>query len=114
MIWPMHTTDQLARMDAESLRSLAAELIAEVAEVRRDNALKQLKIDQLTHEMAILKRWKFAGRSEQLNPAQRRLFEETVEADLEAIALELEALKEAERCNRPTVSRAPARLQSRA
>jgi len=29
--------------------------------------------DQLTHEMAILKRWKFARRSEQLNPARRRL-----------------------------------------
>ena len=70
MMMTMHTTDQLARMDADSLRSLAAELIAEVADVRRESGLKQLKIDQLTHEMAILKRWKFAGRSEQLNPAQ--------------------------------------------
>lgn len=97
----MHTADQLARMDADSLRSLAAQLIAEVTDVRRDNALKQLKIDQLTHEMAILKRWKFAARSEQLNPAQRQLFEETIEADLEAIGLELEALKTVEKPARP-------------
>jgi transposase len=49
----MQTADQLAQMDAESLRSLAARLIAEVTDVRRDNTFKQLKIDQLTHEMAI-------------------------------------------------------------
>jgi transposase len=103
MMCTMHTADQLARMDAESLRSLASQLIAEVAQIRNDNAqirhdnaAKQLKIDQLTHEMAILKRWKFAARSEQLNPAQRHLFEETIEADIEAIGLELEALKNAE------------------
>lgn len=109
MISLMHTADQLARMDAGSLRSLAAQLIAEVTDVRRDNALKQLKIDQLTHEMAILKRWKFAARSEQLNPAQRQLFEETIEADLEAIGLELEALKSTEQRTRPkqTPRRAP-------
>jgi len=93
----MHTADQLAQMDADSLRSLAAKLIVEVADIRRDNTLKQLKIDQLTHEMAILRRWKFAAQSEKLNPAQRRLFEETIEADLEAIGLELEALKNVER-----------------
>jgi transposase len=101
MISVMHTAEQLARMNAESMRSLAAQLIAEVTDVRRDNALKQLKIDQLTHEMAILKRWKFAARSEQLSPTQRHLFEETIEADLEAIGLELEALKRTEQRTRP-------------
>lgn len=105
----MHTADQLARMDAQSLRSLAAQLIAEVTDARRENTLKQQKIDQLTHEMAILKRWKFAARSEQLNPAQRHLFEEMLDADLEAIGLELEALKNVERSTAPkgTPRRAP-------
>lgn len=97
----MHTADQLAQMDAQSLRFLAAQLIAEVTDSRRDNALKQQKIDQLTHEMAILKRWKFAARSEQLNPAQRHLFEEMLEADLEAIGLEIEALKSVEQRTPP-------------
>jgi len=92
----MHTADQLAQMDAEALRSLALQLITDNASIRRDNTLKQLKIDQLTHEMATLRRWKFAGRSEQLNPGQRHLFDETIAADLEAIGLELEALKTAE------------------
>lgn len=89
----MLTADQLAQMDAETLRSLALRLIIDNASIRQDNTLKQLKIDRLTHEMATLKRWKFTGRSEQLNPGQRHLFEETIEADLEAIGLELESLK---------------------
>ena len=92
----MHATDQLARMNADELRQFAARLIAEIADTRQDNTRKQLKIDQLTHEMAILKRWKFAARSEQLHGEQRHLFEETVEADLEAIGLELQALQQAE------------------
>lgn len=46
--------------------------------------------------MAVLKRWKFAARSEQLQGEQRHLFDETFEADLEAIGLELEALKSAD------------------
>ena len=85
----MHTTDQLARMNADELRQFAARLIAEIADTRQDNTRKQLRIDQLTHEMAILKRWKFAARSEQLHGEQRHLFEETVEADLEALGLSL-------------------------
>jgi transposase len=88
----MHAVDQLARMNAEELREYAARLITEIAETRRENDHKQLKIDQLTHEMAILKRWKFAARSEQLQGEQRHLFDEAIDADLEAIALELEAL----------------------
>lgn len=44
----MRTADQLAQMDAESLRSLVAKLITEVTDIRRDNTLKQLKIGQLT------------------------------------------------------------------
>jgi transposase len=101
MMSVMKTADQLARMDAESLRSLAAQLITEVSDVRRESSLRQLRIDQLTHEIAILKRWKFARRSEQLSPSQRHLFEETIEADLEAIGLELEALKDVEQRTRP-------------
>lgn len=51
--------------------------------------------------MAILKRWKFAAQSERLSPSQRRLFEETLDADLEAIGLKIEALKNVERATPP-------------
>jgi Transposase C of IS166 homeodomain len=52
------------------------------------------RIDQLTHEMAILKRWHFDRRSEQMDPMQRSLLDESIDADIEAISLELEALQE--------------------
>ncbi len=60
------------------------------AEIR----LKQLKIDQLTHEMATLKRWRYDRRSEQMDVVQRSLLDESIDADIEAISLEIEALKE--------------------
>ena len=89
----MHTTEQLARMSAEELRVFAARLLVENEDYKRTVTLKQMKIDLLTHEMAIIKRWKFAARSEQLNVEQRHLFDETVEADLEALGLELKAMQ---------------------
>lgn len=78
--------DQLARMDAQQLRAFAAELIETVASKDRELRHKQLKIEQLSHEMALLKRWKFAARSEQWHGAQGSLLEEMIDADLEANA----------------------------
>ena len=49
----MHSVDQLASMDAAALRDLAASLLDKVSRLSGENRLKQLKIDQLTHEMAI-------------------------------------------------------------
>lgn len=89
----MQVHDQLVGMDPQQLREFAAGLIEQVARQDEELRCKQLKIDQLTHEMAVLRRWKFAARSEQLHGAQRVLFDETVLADLEAIALEIAALK---------------------
>lgn len=80
-------------MDAPQLRVFAAELIATLTSKDHELRTKQLKIEQLTYEMAVLKRWKFAARSEQLHGMQRSLLEETLDADLEAIAAELAALK---------------------
>lgn len=89
----MQVHDQLARMDAQQLRAFAAGLLATIASQDHELRHKQLKIDQLTHEMAVLKRWRFAAQSEQLHGTQRKLFDETIEADLEAIAAELAALR---------------------
>ena len=100
----MESSRELASMDAAELRNLAATLYAQLAErdtERRAHAAlvaelkaKQLKIDQLTHEMAILKRWKFDRRSEQMDVVQRSLLDESIDADIEAISLELDALSE--------------------
>jgi transposase len=83
----MQLPRDLAQMNAQELRDLATSLIAQLN-------FKQLKIDQLTHEMAILKRWRFGRRSEQLDAMQRSLLEESVDEDLQAIELELETLRE--------------------
>jgi hypothetical protein len=76
---------ELAKRDAE--RSTHAALVAELK-------AKQLKIDPLTHEMAILKRYRFDRRSEQMDVLQRSLLDESIDADIEAISLELETLNE--------------------
>ena len=91
----MQVRDQLARMDAQQLREFAADLIAHIAQQDDELRYRQVKIEQLTHEMALLKRWKFAARSEQLQGVQGRLLDETIEADLEALAVELDALQPA-------------------
>ena len=88
----MQVHDQLATMDAQQLRDFAAELIEKVGRQDQELHRRQLKIEQLTHEMAVMRRWKFAARSEQLHGEQRHLFEEAIDADLEAIGLELAAL----------------------
>src|ERR1700730_587 len=97
----MQVHDQLARMDAQQLREFAAGLIETLTGSDRALQYKQLKIEQLSHEMAVLKRWKFAARSEQLHGAQRSLLEETIDADLEAIAVELAALRSPQHTQAP-------------
>ena len=91
--------ESLQHLNAEQLRTLAAELIARITQqgqiiAAKDNDIlyRQAKIDKLTHELATLKRWKFARSSEVLNAGQTSLLDETIEADIAAIELELQAL----------------------
>ena len=90
-------SEQLQTLDPEQLRQLAQGLMAEVAErsavlerKERELAFKQATIDKLTHEMAVLKRLKFAATSETFNAEQKSLIEETLDTDLAALALEIE------------------------
>ena len=64
---------------------------------RKDCDIKnrQAKIDQLTHEMAVLKRWKFGRSREQLDSAQASLLDEAIDADIAAIEVELQTLSPA-------------------
>src|SRR5579871_2126928 len=118
----MELPREWAQMDADQLRDLSASLLerlqqqeqqlternaqilerdaeldartAQLAHREEELKRKQLKIDQLTHEMAILKRWQFAKRSEQLDAVQYSLLDESIDADIEAISLEIEALRD--------------------
>ena len=90
----MDSPPNLAEMNPEALREFAAQLLGKLAQKDETIRVKQLKIDQLTHEMAILKRWRFGRRSEQFESGQRSLLEESIDEDLGAISIELEALQE--------------------
>ena len=75
----------LHALDADALRQL---LIAQ----DRELTWRQTKTDQLTPELSLHKRWRFGVKTERLPVEQAQLFEETVEADLAAMAEELEQL----------------------
>ncbi len=78
----MTSLADLAHLDADQLRVLATRLMAEMR-------AKQTLIDKLTHEMAVLKRIKFAATSEAYTGEQQRLLFETIETDLEALQAEI-------------------------
>ena len=76
----------LNNLSAEQLREMTARLLA-------DLRYKQAIIDKLTHENAMLKRLKFAAQSERFNAQQRSLLEDEIDADLAAVAVEIEQLQ---------------------
>ena len=76
---------ELDTLNEQQLREFAARLMAEVRH-------KQALIDKLTHEMAVIKRLKFAATSERFNPEQRSLLEEDTDADLQALSDEIDQL----------------------
>ena len=86
----------LTELNAEQLRELAQQLMAQLADtqgivIKQDSELtwRQGKIDKLTAELALYRRWKFGRKSEQLSSEQTRLFDETCAADIAAIEEEL-------------------------
>ena len=97
----------LNALSPEQLRALAAQLIAqvqdrdreieektrEVEENERELHYRQTRIEQLSHEISILKRQQFGRRSEQFTSEQMSLLDEAIDADLAAIELELEQLQ---------------------
>jgi len=87
-----------AAMDATNLnpyelpeaqvRELTAQLIIELRH-------KQAIIEKLTHEMAVLKRLKYASKSEAFTGEQKSLLQEAIDEDLEALGREIEREKPA-------------------
>jgi transposase len=76
-------TDNLDALNETQLRQTVQLLMTEL---RHKTAL----VDKLTHEMAVLKRLKFAAKSEAYSAEQNSLIEETLDADLAALAAEIE------------------------
>jgi hypothetical protein len=78
-------TDDIDTLDPQELRERLRKVDAQLA-------FQKSIIDKLTHENAILKRLKFAAKSEAYNAEQKSLLEETLDTDLAAVAAEIEAL----------------------
>ena len=112
----------LTNLNAQELRDMVTGLMARMADqsqqiAQRDQAIaskdreilyRQTKIDQLTHEMAVLKRWKFGRSREQLDAGQASLLDETIDADIAAIEEELEQLAPSTKTN-PEIRQQPKR-----
>ncbi|WP_243415804.1 IS66 family transposase [Acidovorax sp. 99] len=63
-----------------------------VQSLRQTVSFKQITIDKLTHENALLKRLKFAAQSERFSAEQRSLLEETLDEDTQAVHDEMAEL----------------------
>jgi transposase len=83
---------QLKTLDAQQLREVVRSLMDQIQVRDREIAFKQATIDKITHEMAVLKRLKFAAKSEHFSAEQKSLLEEAIDADLEVLQRELEQL----------------------
>lgn len=66
---------------------------AKIAAHDRVIVYKDSKIEQLTLQIARLRRMQFDARSEKMDPEQRALFDEAVAADIAAVETELEGLQ---------------------
>lgn len=90
----MQTQPDLNQLSAEQLRALAAQLMIDVERKERANRHLEAVNEKLAHENAILKRHKYARRSETLNQQQCSLLDELIDADIGAIEEELARAKE--------------------
>src|SRR5690625_3885284 len=92
-------TRDLDTLNEAQLRDLARQLLvrvdetqAQIAQRERLITLKDTTIAQLKHEIAVLRRFRFGKKSEQLAGVQGSLLEEAVAADIAAIEEELHQL----------------------
>ncbi len=100
----MDQAPDLSQLSAQQLRALAGHLLAESQQkdeaikliqqqnqqYRQENQKYKLLNEQYKHELAILKRHRFARKSEVLNQQQRSLLDDLVEEDLAGIEEELQ------------------------
>ena len=92
----MEQAPDLNQLSEQQLRKLAGNLLAEVQQkdrtierIERQNNQYKLQNEQYQHELAILRRHRFARKSEILNTQQRSLLDELVEEDLAGIEEEI-------------------------
>lgn len=106
----------LNQLSSDQLRALTMALMDSLdsrasALKQRDRELRYSKTlnEKLTHELALLKRHRFAKRSEQLDAIQGRLLDELIDGDVAAIEAELAKAQPEAAAAKPTLKpkRAP-------
>jgi transposase len=103
----MNETVGLHRLD-EDARALVQRLLLQVERQASELKHKQALLDKLTYEMALLKRLKFAAKTEVLHADQRSLLDEALEEDLQAVHEEVEQVQPpAKRAERAQPKRLP-------
>jgi transposase len=100
---PAPALAELAQLDEAALRALAQSLIERIAadakqstqlieQQRAELLLRQTKIDALTHEIRVLRHFRFAAKAEAMDGPQAQLFAEANEEDLAAAQERLDQL----------------------
>lgn len=84
--------DALAAAAEQMLQHIGAQA-AQIASQAKAIQFRDAKIERITFELARLKAWKFAAKTERMNAEQRGLFEETLAADQASLEAQLEALQ---------------------
>lgn len=85
------TPETLGELDQAALRALAQSLIERIAanakqevKLQAELLLRQTKIDALTHEIRLLRHFRFAAKAEAMDAPQAKLFAEANEEDIAA------------------------------
>ena len=89
----MNSPTDLDALNPDQLRALARQLMTQVDEKTRESHYRQTRIDQLTHELSVIKRLQFGRRSEQFTAEQLSLLDEAIDEDLAALEAELDELR---------------------
>lgn len=100
MIRAMDETLNLQNLD-DNTRAWVMRLVGTVEQQATELKHKQALLDKLTHEMAVLKRLKFAAKSEALHADQRNLLDETLEEDLQELGEQTQQLQPVPQASNP-------------
>ena len=88
----MTPTTSLDQLNTEQLRSLAAQLLQNIERLDKEVLHHKTRNQQLIHEIAQLKRHRFAKRAQSFSHDQASSLDELIDADIAAIEAEPEIL----------------------
>jgi transposase len=117
----------LQRLSFGAMAEVAAQMLEHIAEQSRHigeqslqidsqaQAIKfrDVKIERITHELARLKAWRFAARTERMRAEQSQLFEETLAVDQTSLEAQLEAFEGPGSAQRESAAGEPRRQPKR-